>query len=60
MNIFLFVLLLMLTLNFHSIVKEVFKNSKWVYASEYSFKPKNLRHLLLSQVFYHIANHWQS
>lgn len=50
----------MLTLNFHSIVKEVFKNSKWVYASEYSFKPKNLRHLLLSQVFYHIANHWQS
>lgn len=23
-------------------------------------KLKNLRHLLLSQVFYHIANHWQS
>lgn len=47
----------MLTLNFHSIVKEIFKNSKGVYAYEYSFKPKNLRHLLLSQVFYHIANH---
>lgn len=30
----------MLTLNFHSIVKEIFKNSKGVYAYEYSFKPK--------------------
>lgn len=40
--------------------KEIFKYSTWVYASEYSFKAKNLRHLLLSQVFYHIANHWQS
>ena len=57
MNIYLIFLLLMLTLNFHSIVKEIFKNSKGVYAYEYSFKPKNLRHLLLSQVFYHIANH---
>lgn len=40
MNIYLFVILLMLTLNFHSIVKEIFKNSKGVYAYEYSFKPK--------------------
>ena len=28
MNIYLIFLLLMLTLNFHSIVKEIFKNSK--------------------------------
>ncbi len=40
MNIYLIFLLLMLTLNFHSIVKEIFKNSKGVYAYEYSFKPK--------------------
>lgn len=60
MNIYLFVLLLMLTLNFHSIVKEVFKNSKWVYASEYSFKPKKPETSFIVPSFYHIANHWQS
>lgn len=40
MNIFLFVLLLMFILNFYFIVKEVFKNFKWVYVFEYFFKFK--------------------
>ena len=46
----------MLTLNFHSIVKEIFKNSKGVYAYEYFLNLKPETSFIVPS-FYHIANH---